>query len=176
MIENCKGKSNGLGLENQGKEHTIEELGEYDETLVKKVGFTSLHRAAAKAPKTFADLRRTVQYPLVWVNPVTGEKAFQVHTICVRKLFLRSSPTEEPKVIEDLVEIRNFLADIQHRILKPQFILMAPVDEGDVAIWDNFGVFHSAVDYPVNKYGPRSMHQANIGASSRPVGPVPVPV
>jgi hypothetical protein len=37
VIENCKGNPNGLGLENQGKEHTIEELGEYDESLVKKV-------------------------------------------------------------------------------------------------------------------------------------------
>jgi hypothetical protein len=37
VIENCKGNPNGLGLENQGKEHTIEELGEYDENMVKKV-------------------------------------------------------------------------------------------------------------------------------------------
>jgi alpha-ketoglutarate-dependent taurine dioxygenase len=98
---------------------------------------------------------------------VTGEKAFHVHSICVRRLFLRSSPTEDAK-------IREFLADIQLRVLKPQYILMAPVEEGDVAIWDNWGVFHSAVDYPVSKYGPRTMHQANIGASSRPVGPVPI--
>jgi alpha-ketoglutarate-dependent taurine dioxygenase len=107
---------------------------------------------------------------------VTGEKAFHVHSICVRRLFLRSSPTEDAKTIEDVVAIREFLADIQLRVLKPQYILMAPVEEGDVAIWDNWGVFHSAVDYPVSKYGPRTMHQANIGASSRPVGPVPIPV
>lgn len=36
-IENCKGNANGLGLENQGKEHTIEELGEYEESKIKKV-------------------------------------------------------------------------------------------------------------------------------------------
>lgn len=36
-IENCKGNPNGLGLENQGKEHTIDELGDFDETKVKKV-------------------------------------------------------------------------------------------------------------------------------------------
>lgn len=29
-------------------------------------------------------------------------------------------------------------------------------------MWDNYGLFHSAVDYPL-KYGSRSMHQANIG-------------
>jgi alpha-ketoglutarate-dependent taurine dioxygenase len=113
---------------------------------------------------------------MVWVNPVTGEKAFHVHSICARKLFLRSSPDSKPEVMDDVIAIRKFLADIQLRILKPQYILMAPVEEGDVAIWDNFGVFHSAVDYPVSKYGPRTMHQANIGSSTGPVGPVPVPV
>ena len=40
-IEHCKGNPNGLGLENQGKEHTIEEIGEYDESKVKKVRLLS---------------------------------------------------------------------------------------------------------------------------------------
>jgi len=40
VIENCKGNTNGLGLTNQGKEHSVEELGEYDEKLVKKVSAT----------------------------------------------------------------------------------------------------------------------------------------
>ncbi|KAK4495189.1 hypothetical protein PRZ48_013516 [Zasmidium cellare] len=150
-IEDCKGNPNGLGLENQGKEHTIEEIGEFDASKVKK-------------------------YPMVWVNPITGEKAFQVHGICARKLYLRNSPDETPKVIDDLTEIRKFLSDIQLRIMKPQYIFLPPVDEGDVLMWDNYGLFHSAVDYPLEKYGPRTMHQANIGASRGPVGPVPVPV
>ncbi|KAK3070470.1 hypothetical protein LTR53_010426 [Teratosphaeriaceae sp. CCFEE 6253] len=150
-IEHCKGNSNGLGLVNQGNEHTIEELGDYDEAKVKK-------------------------YPLVWVNPVTGEKAFQVHQICARKLYIRSGPDEQPRVMDNLIEIREFLSEIQLRILKPQYICLAPVEEGDVAMWDNYGLFHSAVDYPLDSYGPRSMHQANIGASRGPVGPVPIPV
>lgn len=115
------------------------------------------------------------QYPLVWVNPVTGEKAFQVHGICARKLFIRAGPEDAPRVIDDLVAIRAFLADIQRRILKPPYICLAPVEEGDMVVWDNCGMFHSAVDYPLEKYGPRTMHQANIGASRGPVGPVPIP-
>ncbi|KAK5108471.1 hypothetical protein LTR62_008289 [Meristemomyces frigidus] len=150
-IEHCKGNANGLGLVNQGKEHTVEELGDFDESKVKR-------------------------YPLVWMNPVTGEKAFMVHGIAVRKLFLRSGPDEQPRVLEDLTEIREWIADIQLRILKPQYICMAPVEEGDIAMWDNYGVFHSAVDYPLQGHGPRTMHQANIGASRGPVGPQPIPV
>lgn len=36
-IENCKGNANGLGLETQGKEHTLEELGDWDPKAVKRV-------------------------------------------------------------------------------------------------------------------------------------------
>jgi alpha-ketoglutarate-dependent taurine dioxygenase len=79
-------------------------------------------------------------------------------------------------VIDDIVEVRKWLANIQLRILKPEYICMAPVEEGDVAMWDNYGVFHSAVDYPIEKYGPRTMHQANIGGSRGPIAPVPIPV
>lgn len=74
---------------------------------------------------------------MVWVNPVTGEKAFQVHGNCVRKLFVRKDATSEPEVIDDIVKIRDFLRVIQMRILKPEYILMAPVEEGDVAMWDS---------------------------------------
>ncbi|KAK5724727.1 hypothetical protein LTR15_004774 [Elasticomyces elasticus] len=114
-IENCKGNANGLGLVDQGKEHTIEELGDYDESSVKK-------------------------YSMAWLNPVTDEKAFMVHGIAARKLYIRSGPDEQPRVIEDLTEIRKFLADIQLRILKPEYICMAPVEEGDIVMWDNYGV------------------------------------
>ncbi|GME48658.1 Clavaminate synthase-like protein [Neofusicoccum parvum] len=148
-IENCKGNANGLGLVTEGKENRLEELGEYDEAKIKK-------------------------YPMVWVNPVTGEKAFQVHGICARKLYIRRSTTEIAEVIDDVVKIRAFLSNIQSRILKPEYICLPEIEEGDIIMWDNYNMFHSAVDYPL-KYGPRTMHQANIGASRGPVGPVLIP-
>jgi alpha-ketoglutarate-dependent taurine dioxygenase len=159
----------GLGLASEGKEHTIEELGDYDKSKIKTVSLQP-----PRKPKILT--ANTNQYPLAWVNPITGEKAFQVHGICARKLFLRNSPDEQPRVIEDIEAIRAFIADIQLRILKPQYVCMAPVEEGEVAMWDNYGVFHSAVEYPLEGHGPRTMHQANIGASGGPVGPVPIPV
>ncbi|OKP13477.1 hypothetical protein PENSUB_668 [Penicillium subrubescens] len=149
-IEKCKGNTNGLGLAEGGEHLTEEELGEYDKTAVKK-------------------------YPMVWVNPLTGEKAFQVHGICARKLYLRSSKEEQPRIVEDLAEIRKFILGIQNRILRPEYILLAPAEEGDMIIWDNYGLFHSAIDYPISM-GPRSMHQANISGSIGPKGPVPIPL
>lgn len=149
-IGDCKGNSNGLGLASQGKEKSLDELGEWNPKDVKT-------------------------YPMVWVNPVTGEKAFMVHGICAYKLFIRSSPDEQPVVIDDVVEIRAFLKKIQERVLKPEYILLPKVEEGDIVMWANYQTFHTAVDYPA-ALGPRTMHQANIGASKGPVGPVPIPV
>lgn len=166
-IEHCKGNTTGLGLKNQGKEHTMEEMGDYDESAIKRVSERLCSLCLVR--------QLTKQYPFVWVNPVTGEKAFQVHGICARKLFIRSSPDQEPTVVDDVVAIRSFLLDIQSRILRPEYICLPRIEEGDVVMWDNYGCFHSAVDYPLALGGPRSMHQANIGASRGPVGPVPIP-
>lgn len=147
---NCKGNPNGLGLVSQGKEKSLEELGPYDVKAVKR-------------------------YPMVWVNPVTDEKAFMVHGICVRRMFLRSSVDEDPKIVDDVVEIRKWLKDIQERVLKPEYILLPKAEEGDIIMWANYQMFHTAVDYH-DSLGPRTMHQANIGASSGPIGPVPIPL
>jgi len=145
----CKAQSTGLGLVSQGKEKKLEELGAYDEQHVKR-------------------------YPMVWVNPVTGERAFMVHGICVRRAFMRSSETEEPRAVDDVAEIRDWLKPIQERVLRPEYIMLPKVQEGDVIMWANYQVFHTAVDYP-DHWGARTMHQANIGASLGPVGPVPIP-
>lgn len=149
-IADCRGRPNGLGLETEGREKAIEDLGGFDPAAVKR-------------------------YPMVWTNPVTDEKAFQVHGICARKLFVRSSPQEEPRVIADVAKIRAFLKPIQERVLRPEYILLPSLDEGDIVMWANYQMFHTAVDYPIS-LGPRTLHQANIGASIGPQGPVPIPL
>ncbi|BDD57667.1 hypothetical protein MPDQ_007245 [Monascus purpureus] len=111
---------------------------------------------------------------MVWVNPLTGKKEFQGHGICVRKLYLRSSPDEKPRVVEDIGEICKFILGIQNRILRPEYIPLAPA-EGDVVILDNYRLFHSAVDHLL-ELGSRSMHQASIGDSVGPKGPVLIDV
>ncbi|KAI1851583.1 hypothetical protein JX265_012335 [Neoarthrinium moseri] len=146
----CRGNSNGLGVVSEGREKALEDLGEWDPTKVKR-------------------------YPMVWVNPVTGEKSFMVHGICARRLFLRASEKDEPKIVDDVAEIRRWLKPLQERILKPEYIILPSLEEGDIVMWANWQCFHTAIDYP-DSYGPRTMHQANIGASSAPVGPVSIPV
>jgi len=148
-IENCKGRPNGLGLETEGLEHKMDEMPEWEESKIKT-------------------------YPMVWINPL-GQKALQVHGIAVRKMFLKATPSSDVQVVVDLVEIRKLLHSWQERIIRPEYVLLAPVEEGVVQMWDNWSIFHTAVDYP-DQYGPRTMHQANLAASDSPVGPVPIPV
>ncbi|KAK1911783.1 hypothetical protein P3342_013088 [Pyrenophora teres f. teres] len=97
-----------------------------------------------------------------------------VHGICVRRAFLRSSEAEEPRVVDDVTEIWAWLKPIQELVLRPEYIMLPKVQEGDVIMWANYQVFHTAVDYP-DHWGARTMHQANIGASQGPVVPVSIP-
>lgn len=114
------------------------------------------------------------QLPLVWLNPTTGEKAFQVQLNCVRRLFIRNDQGEKARVIEDVNEIREFLYRLQNRIVRPEYIYVGPEEEGDHMLWNNWGVMHSKIDYPI-KFGPRVAHQAWIPASQAPTGPIPIP-
>ena len=148
-MSDCKAQPNGLGIVSQGKEKALQVLCPYDENDVKR-------------------------YPMVWLNPVTGERAFMVHGICVRRAFFRSNEDEEPRVVGDVAEIRRWLKPIQERVLKPEFVMLPKVEEGDIVMWANYQIFHTAVDYP-DHWGVRTMHQANIGASKGQVGPVPIP-
>ena len=55
------------------------------------------------------DERKLSTLPLVWTNPVTGEKSLQVHGACVWKLHLRSREDEEPRIVDDLAEVRAII-------------------------------------------------------------------
>jgi hypothetical protein len=48
-------------------------------------------------------------YPMVWTNPVTGEKSLQIHGQGALKLYLKNSPEEDERVIDDLAEVRDFM-------------------------------------------------------------------
>ncbi|ERT02401.1 hypothetical protein HMPREF1624_00699 [Sporothrix schenckii ATCC 58251] len=139
----------GLGIAGSGQELPLDQLPAYEDSKVKR-------------------------YPMVWVNPVTGERAFMVHSICVRRLFLRKSQDEAAVCVEDLDTVRAWLRGIQERVLQPAYVMVPELEEGDIVMWANYQMFHSAIDYP-DEMGPRTMHQANIGASIGPTGPFPVP-
>jgi hypothetical protein len=111
---------------------------------------------------------------MVWVNPETGRKAFQVQHNLARRLFIRNGPAETPKVIDDVVEVRKFLDNIQSRILKPEYMWVGPDEEQDLVLFYNRGLFHTRIDYPVS-WGVRIVHYGWLPGSKAPEGPVPIP-
>ncbi|KAL3475102.1 putative dioxygenase [Aspergillus californicus] len=108
-------------------------------------------------------------YPMVWTNPVTGEKSLQVHGQGACKLYLKSSVEGEETVVDDLSEVRAFMHKIMSPVLAPENIYAHPHQEQDVILWYNRALWHSITEFP-ESYGPRIMHQCNIAASDHPSG------
>lgn len=111
-ISGAKAYGNGFNLYSEGLETPYEDLPGSDPALIKT-------------------------YPLVWVNPLTHEKALSVHGIVVRRLHLRTSKDGPTTVIDDVAEVRDKLYKLQRPFLEPDNILMSPVEEGDLLIWWN---------------------------------------
>ncbi|KAF9873144.1 alpha-ketoglutarate dependent xanthine dioxygenase [Colletotrichum karsti] len=149
---NCKVLPTGLGLVSQGKELSDAEL--------RSIG---------------TDTGKIRRYPMVWTNPGTGRRSFQVQANAAKKLFIRKDPGDEVKIVDDVAEVRRFLLDIQSRILRPEYILVPPAEEGDLLLWDNCATMHTRVDYPAS-YGPKACHQAGVNASRGPMGLFTIPV
>ncbi|KAI1373805.1 hypothetical protein F4677DRAFT_189645 [Hypoxylon crocopeplum] len=113
------------------------------------------------------------KYPMVWLNPVTGEKIFMILPDVVRKLYKKASPDAEVEVVESLDDIHAWLNDILDRICTPEYVAVPRYEEGDIVFFNNWGVLHSGIEYP-DSYGTRTMHQCHIASSTPPVGPVPI--
>jgi hypothetical protein len=63
------------------------------------------------------------------------------HLLTQASVFLKATPTSEVKVVEDLVEIRKLLFDWYERIVRPEYVLMSPVENGDVQMWGKYRRF-----------------------------------
>ncbi|GAA5913460.1 hypothetical protein JCM6882_001966 [Rhodosporidiobolus microsporus] len=112
--------------------------------------------------------------PMVWINPITGARSLQVHAIIAWKIHHRTSPTDEFKIIDDLPTVRKMLDELQRPFVKPDNVFFAPTEEGDLLLFYNRGVRHSAVEFPASR-GPRLLHQLQLVASDAPWEPKRVP-
>ncbi|KPV72736.1 uncharacterized protein RHOBADRAFT_55432 [Rhodotorula graminis WP1] len=102
-------------------------------------------------------------YPLVWKHHRTGDKALMVHSVAVRAIHHPPSGTS----ITSLSEIRSRLAALQRKAFVPERICAHAYEVGDLVIFDNRAVYHSATDYP-DRFGTRTMLQAHVAASFDP--------
>ena len=115
-----------------------------------------------------------MRYPLVWTNPFTGEKSLQVHHLVAAKLYIKDSADGPATLVGDLKRVRDRLYDLQRPFLEPENVLVAPVEEGDMVVWYNRGLRHSALDYPGVGYGERVCHQVHLQGSDDPSNPEPI--
>ncbi|KAG4425081.1 hypothetical protein IFR04_001851 [Cadophora malorum] len=107
-------------------------------------------------------------YPMVWTNPKTGEKSLQVHGQAAWKLYLKDSPEEPTRFVDDLKEVRQFMDRIMRPAIVPSNIYAHHHSEQDVVLWYNRALWHSITEFP-DSYGPRIMHQCNVAASDDPM-------
>jgi alpha-ketoglutarate-dependent taurine dioxygenase len=138
-IKQARANSNGLGLVSEGKELPRAELPAYSEDEI-------------------------VTLPLVWVNPLTGEKALQTHACCVEQL------VTDGVALTDLNECRRIVYELMRPGIAPSKVYAHAWLPGDLVIFNNRGVWHSVVGAlrPTDK---RVYHQCNLASSEPPLGP-----
>lgn len=139
-IKHARANSTGLGLVSEGKELSRADLPPFSEEEI-------------------------LTLPLVWVNPLTGARALQVHPCCVEQLVTGGVP------LTDLRECRRIIYDLMRPAIAPHKVYAHPWRRGDLVIFNNRGVWHSVVGAlrPTDR---RVYHQCNLASSEPPLGPL----
>ena len=134
-----KSFSDGLGLYSDGTELPTSDLPPIDESKIKIM-------------------------PMVWKNPITGKLALQLHPSAVQKIHLKDG-----SVIDDLQTVREVVHKLQRPAIAPKRVYAHDWTEGDLVIFNNWGVLHSVVG-AFAKDQVRIFRQCNIAATEDPVG------
>lgn len=88
-----------------------------------------------------------------------------MHGIVARKLVIKRSEDGPEEIIEDVPRLRQILYDLQRPFLSPSNILIPRAEEGDLTLWWNRGLRHTAMEYPSEGYGDRLCHQVHVSSS-----------
>jgi alpha-ketoglutarate-dependent taurine dioxygenase len=138
-MSSCTSRSDGLGLFSDGAELPHSELPPIDGSKIQIL-------------------------PMVWKNPVTGKLAVQIHPSAIEKIHLKDGT-----VIDDLQKVRDIVHDLQRPGIAPKRVYAHDWQEGDLVIFNNWGVTHSVVG-AFAKDQVRIFRQCNVAASEGPVG------
>ncbi|WP_150293716.1 TauD/TfdA dioxygenase family protein [Sphingobium estronivorans] len=77
--------------------------------------------------------------PLVWKHPVTGRTIMNVSPLNLRNI-VGMDEAESDALLQRLIDA----------VIQPQFIYEHAWEEGDVILWDNYRMMHSAMGHPVD--------------------------
>jgi len=112
--------------------------------------------------------------PARWINPVTGAACLQVHAIIASAIHTTDPATGEVNSITDLDAVRVKLDALQRPFIRPENVLFAPTEEGDLLLFANRLVRHSAIDH-CGPRGNRLLHQIQLVSSDPPFDPARIP-
>lgn len=138
-MSSAKSLSDGLGLYSDNTELSLADLPPIDESKIKIM-------------------------PMVWKNPVTGKLALQIHPSAIQKIHLKDGT-----VIADLATVRDIVHRLQRPAIAPKRVYAHDWNEGDLVIFNNWGVLHTVVG-AFAKDQVRIFRQCNVAASEDPVG------
>jgi alpha-ketoglutarate-dependent taurine dioxygenase len=136
-MRNARARSNGLGLVSEGRELTRAELPPYEDAKL-----TTL--------------------PLVWKNPLTGQRALQLHAYCVEDLIVDGAP------VGDLDTCRRLLYELMRPGIAPARVYPHAWRDGDLVIFHNRALWHTVVG-SMRPDDVRIYHQCNLAASEPPL-------
>ncbi|KAL1591490.1 hypothetical protein SLS60_011882 [Paraconiothyrium brasiliense] len=145
MIRNCKASSDGLTIENVGRETPISDL-------------------PAFSPE------KVHSFPMVWKNPVNGEPHLQIAGCCVYSLTTIDPSTGNQTVITDLAEVRRICHGLQKKVYKPENVYAHAWQKGDLVMFHNRGVMHSISGQLAQYEERRLLWQCNMASSTPPEG------
>ncbi|KAI1370210.1 sulfonate dioxygenase [Hypoxylon crocopeplum] len=142
-IGECKATSDGLTIESQGKEMSLDAL----------------------EPWTWDKVHT---YPLVFRNPGMPHRPHLIALgCCVYRLITTDPKTGEKTTIDDFKEAREKIHVLMKKAMKPEFVYVHRYQPDDLVMWHNRGVWHSVT----GELGEakRLMWQAAQGSSQSPV-------
>jgi len=98
-----------------------------------------LFERGEEKPEKFSEDPRTKTYPLVWKCESTGKKSLMPHTRCMSHIIDNRSNTHLGKT-----ESRNLVARWMRPAIEPNLVYVHNWKAGDLVIWNNRSVWHSA--------------------------------
>lgn len=145
FISPAKATKDGLTMVSEGKEHSFDELPEWEESKIKKL-------------------------PMVWTNPVTKKQHLQVHSCCLYKLHTKAADGSVTTL--ELKEAREKAHSLMRPAIAPKNVLAHAWSQGDLVVFFNRGVLHSVTGefkgVDQGKDERRLMHQCNIASGIEP--------
>ena len=80
-------------------------------------------------------------YPLIWTCPVTKQRGLMPHPRCFHAL---EQTTDEGSYFLGVIESRHQVEAMMRSAIAPELVYVHPWQPGDLVIWNNHSIWHSA--------------------------------